>query len=87
MTQLTFAERLPTRPCTYTARRFWSEHGEASLNWLALGLLLAAWNATDNEAANRGAQTTEAQPATWGPGARAANSVPAIYHGGFGIPR
>ena len=23
---------------------------EATLNWLALGLLLAAWNATDNEA-------------------------------------
>jgi hypothetical protein len=24
---------------------------EASLNWLALGLLLAAWNACDNDAA------------------------------------
>ena len=31
-------------------RRFWSEHREASLNWLALGLLLAAWNASDNDA-------------------------------------
>ena len=30
---------------------WWSQHGEASLNWLALGLLLAAWNASDNEAA------------------------------------
>jgi hypothetical protein len=30
---------------------FWSVRREASLNWLALGLLLAAWNATDNDAA------------------------------------
>ncbi|HEY6618263.1 MAG TPA: hypothetical protein VIY68_01850 [Steroidobacteraceae bacterium] len=29
---------------------FWSARREASLNWLALGLLLAAWNATDNDA-------------------------------------
>jgi hypothetical protein len=27
-------------------------HREASLNWLALGILLAAWNASDNEAAS-----------------------------------
>jgi hypothetical protein len=26
---------------------FWANHREASLNWLALGLLLAAWNAAD----------------------------------------
>ena len=31
---------------------FWSLRREASLNWLALGLLLAAWNASDNEALN-----------------------------------
>ena len=35
-------------PCK-TARQFWSIHREASLIWLALGLLLAAWNASDNE--------------------------------------
>ena len=29
---------------------FWSTRREASLNWLALGLLLAAWNASDNDA-------------------------------------
>jgi len=28
---------------------FWGQHREASLNWLALGLLLAAWNASDND--------------------------------------
>jgi hypothetical protein len=28
---------------------FWSLRREASLNWLALGLLLAAWNASDND--------------------------------------
>jgi hypothetical protein len=30
---------------------FWSCRREATLNWLALGLLLAAWNASDNGAA------------------------------------
>lgn len=30
-------------------RTFWSQHREASLNWLALGLLLAAWNAADHD--------------------------------------
>jgi len=34
-------------------RRFWSEHREATLNWLALGLLLAAWNASDGDAAKQ----------------------------------
>jgi hypothetical protein len=28
---------------------FWSARREASLNWLALGLLLAAWNASSND--------------------------------------
>jgi hypothetical protein len=28
-----------------------SQHREASLNWLALGLLLAAWNASDDGSA------------------------------------
>ena len=31
---------------------WWSQHREASLNWLALGVLLAAWNATDNGTAS-----------------------------------
>jgi hypothetical protein len=28
---------------------FWTLHREVSLNWLALGLLLAAWNTADNK--------------------------------------
>jgi hypothetical protein len=32
-----------------SAGSWWSQHGEASLNWLALGLLLAAWNASNND--------------------------------------
>jgi hypothetical protein len=48
--------RAPRRNhCTGT---FW--RSEAPLNWLALGLLLAAWNATDNDAAT----TTAAAPDT-----------------------
>jgi hypothetical protein len=30
-------------------RFFWVQHCEASRNWLALGLLLAAWNAADRD--------------------------------------
>jgi len=37
---------------------FWAQHREASLNWLALGLLLAAWNAADDSAA-RGSERPE----------------------------
>ena len=36
----------------------WSLRREASLNWLALGLLLAAWNAAGNDAANAPDGTT-----------------------------
>jgi hypothetical protein len=36
----------------FTARKdFWATRREASLNWLALGLLLAAWNAVDTKPA------------------------------------
>jgi hypothetical protein len=34
---------------------FWATRREASLNWLALGLLLAAWNAVDNDAVDKAA--------------------------------
>jgi hypothetical protein len=36
-------------PTPAAPRGFWSQHREASLNWLALGLLLAAWNSSDDE--------------------------------------
>ena len=32
-----------------TTAKSWSQHREASLNWLAFGLLLAAWNASDSD--------------------------------------
>lgn len=43
----------PTQRAALGAARngFWTLHREASLNWLALGLLLAAWNAVDNKPA------------------------------------
>ena len=43
------------------AASFWTARREASLNWLALGLLLAAWNASDNDAATRELATHDAQ--------------------------
>ena len=33
---------------------WWSQHREASLNWLAFGVLLAAWNASDDGTAASG---------------------------------
>jgi hypothetical protein len=39
---------------------FWASRREATLNWLALGLLLAAWNATDND----GGTDTRPRPET-----------------------
>ena len=39
---------------------WWSQHREASLNWLALGLLLAAWNASDDDTAAQARPRPEA---------------------------
>jgi hypothetical protein len=44
----------------YRGGSFWSARREASLNWLALGLLLAAWNASDNDAASDARRRPEA---------------------------
>ena len=43
--------KLPGKWPTGSGESWWMQHREASLNWLALGLLLAAWNAADNGAA------------------------------------
>jgi hypothetical protein len=48
-------------------RMFWSEYREVSLNWLALGLLLAAWNAADHDDASGGAPAAGTQAATQRP--------------------
>jgi hypothetical protein len=42
------------------ARNLWSQRREGSLNWLALGLLLAAWNAADDGAATLKARRPDA---------------------------
>ena len=39
---------------------FWASHREATLNWLALGMLLAAWNASDHEPGENSSQRPEA---------------------------
>jgi hypothetical protein len=41
---------------------FWTLRREATLNWLALGLLLAAWNASDNDAPDKDAAATARRP-------------------------
>jgi hypothetical protein len=40
---------MPSQP-TRSPAALWTSRREATLNWLALGLLLAAWNATDRDA-------------------------------------
>jgi hypothetical protein len=42
------------------AESWWSQHREAALNWLALGLLLAAWNGSNNEASTQAQRRPEA---------------------------
>ncbi len=41
-----------------TPREFWAKHREATLNWMALGMLLSAWHAADNDAAKSVAHAT-----------------------------
>lgn len=50
------SKAITQRTCLHTGRRawrpyckdtWWMQHREATLNWLALGMLLAAWNASD----------------------------------------
>ena len=48
---------VPRQNHTPGAGTFWSTRREASLNWLALGLLLAAWNAADGKAADHDGTT------------------------------
>ena len=45
----------PAKPSFGMPSTLWTQRREASLNWLALGLLLAAWNAVDDPG-SRGAQ-------------------------------
>ncbi len=40
----------PTLSPSCSTRKRWTPHREVSLNWIAFGLLLAAWNASDNDA-------------------------------------
>ena len=42
----------PAAPIFSKPRAFWMHNREATLNWLAFGLLLAAWNAVGDDATN-----------------------------------
>ena len=41
-------KNLNARPTAGMPVPLWTHHREATLNWLALGLLLAAWNVVDD---------------------------------------
>jgi hypothetical protein len=59
---------------------FWSARREASLNWLALGLLLAAWNASDNDGAADARRRPEALRGYSYVSVRAAHRAGSIEH-------
>jgi hypothetical protein len=44
----------PAAPIFNQPGTFWIQHREASLNWLAFGLLLAAWNAAGDDSSGAG---------------------------------
>jgi hypothetical protein len=52
---------LSSNPSFGMPSALWTQRREASLNWLALGLLLAAWNAVDDPS-SKGAQPPRARP-------------------------
>lgn len=62
------------------ARSFWIARREASLNWLALGLLLAAWNASDNDAAADARRRPEALRGYSYVSVRAAHRAGSVEH-------
>jgi hypothetical protein len=65
----------PPRPASGS---FWTLRREATLNWLALGMLLAAWNASDHDAASKGRPRPEALRGYSHISVRAANRVVAM---------
>jgi hypothetical protein len=49
MSMTTMTQDRPAAPIFSRPRAFWMLNREASLNWLAFGLLLAAWNAAGDD--------------------------------------
>ena len=52
---------LSSNPLFGMPSALWTQRREASLNWLALGLLLAAWNAVDDPS-SKSPQPPRARP-------------------------
>ena len=55
----------PAAPIFTRSRAFWMQNREASLNWLAFGLLLAAWNAAGDDAPNARARPDALRGYSW----------------------
>jgi len=68
LVEMNSEERIMQTPAAISFRQptpFWALRREASLNWLALGLLLAAWNAADTGwAQDDGARNVRRKPDT-----------------------
>jgi hypothetical protein len=70
---------IATQPANRRCESFWAPHREASLNWLALGMLLAAWNASDTEPAPNAPRRPEELRGYAQISVRAANRVDDIH--------
>jgi len=68
---------------TQWASNFRDSRREASLNWLALGLLLAAWNASDNDSSPKVRPRPEGLRAYPYVSVRAASRLTGIDQGRF----
>jgi hypothetical protein len=52
MSKTTMSMTQPAAPVFSKASMVWTNNREATLNWLAFGLLLAAWNAAGDDSSN-----------------------------------
>jgi hypothetical protein len=59
---------------------YWNLNRETTLNWLALGMLLAAWNASDGEPASKAPGKPEALRGYSQVSVRAANRAAVTMH-------
>lgn len=62
----------PANPSFGMPSALWTQRRETSLNWLALGLLLAAWNAVDDPGAGEATPPIDATRGVDAPGSAVA---------------
>jgi len=72
---------------THHQLKWFQLHGEGALNWLALGLLLAAWNLSNDDAIRTQHDAGPARPGSGVVTVRTLGSASAVGRGGPGSAR